>query len=90
MEPRKQLALMDKVIRELDDLKKSQTAILKKIALIEADNINMGIELLNQCLPDIHEKVDDGIEKVSALQEQFRDHRNEFEKTNHLDQPENP
>ena len=39
MDPKQRLALMDKIIRELDDLKNSQTSILKKIAQIEADNI---------------------------------------------------
>jgi hypothetical protein len=88
MELRQQLALMDKIIRELDDLKNSQTSVLKKIAQIEADNINLGSDLLNDALPDIHEKVDDGIERVSALQEQFQMHRDQFEKDNKLDQPE--
>ena len=90
MEPRQQLALMDKIIRELDDLKKSQTSLLKKLAQIEADNMNLGIDILNDSLPDIHEKVDDGVEKISGLQEQFREHRDKFEKDNNLDQPETP
>ena len=41
MDPKQRLALMDKIIRELDDLKNSQTSVLKKIAQIEADNINL-------------------------------------------------
>ena len=82
MEPRQQLALMDKIIRELDDLKNSQTSVLKKIAQIEADNINLGIEVLNNDLPEIHEKADDGLEKVSVLQEQFVTFRNNYENDN--------
>jgi hypothetical protein len=82
MEPRQQLALMDKIIRELDDLKNSQTSVLKKIAQIEADNINLGVDLLNDALPGIHEEVDDAVEKVSALLDQFREHRNKFENEN--------
>ena len=79
MEPRQQLALMDKVIRELDDLKNSQTSILKKIAQIEADNINLGVELLNDGLPELHEEVDDALAKASALLEQFTEHRNKYD-----------
>lgn len=82
MKPREQLNLMDKVIRELDDLKNSQTSVLKKIAQIEADNINLGAELLNNGLPDIHEEVDDALTKASALLEQFTEHRNKYEQDN--------
>ena len=82
MNHRQQLTLMDKVIRELDDLKNSQTSVLKKISQVEADNINLGIGLLNDALPAIHEEVDHAVEKVSALLEQFKEHRNNFERDN--------
>ncbi|MBC7948729.1 MAG: hypothetical protein H7Y42_12650 [Chitinophagaceae bacterium] len=82
MDQRQQLALMDKIIRELDDLKSSQTAVLKKIAQIEADNINLGVDLLNEALPGIHEEVDAAVEKVSALVDQFKEHRDTYEKEN--------
>ena len=82
MDHRHQLTLMDKIIRELEDLKKSQTSVLKKIAQIEADNINLGIDLLSEKLPGIHEEVDDAVEKVSVLLDQFQEHRNNFERDN--------
>jgi uncharacterized coiled-coil protein SlyX len=82
MDQRQQLALMDKIIRELDDLKNSQTAVLKKISQVEADNINLGVDLLNDGLPEIHEEVDDAVEKVSALIEKFKEHRDSFERDN--------
>ena len=84
MEAKQQLALMDKIIRELDDLKNSQTSVLKKIAQVEADNINLGVGLLDDGLPDIHEEVDDAIQKIADLIEKFREHRDEFEKNNPL------
>ncbi|HKC36640.1 MAG TPA: hypothetical protein VKB95_11280, partial [Chitinophagaceae bacterium] len=67
MKPREQLSLMDKIIRELDDLKNSQTSVLKKISRIEADNINLGVDLLSNGLPEIHEEVDNALAKASAL-----------------------
>jgi hypothetical protein len=82
MDPKQQLALMDKIIRELDDLKNSQTSILKKIAQIEADNINLEVGILSDGLPDLHEEVDNGLEKVSQLQEQFAEYRNKYERDN--------
>ena len=82
MQPRQQLALMDKILRELDDLKNSQTSVLKKIAQIEADNINLSSDLLANGLPDIHEEVDDAVEKVSTLADQFKEYRDNFERDN--------
>lgn len=82
MDPRQQLALMDKIIRELDDLKNSQTSVLKKITQIEADNINLSIGILSDGLPDLHEEVDHGLQKVTELQEQFTEYRNKYEGDN--------
>ena len=80
MDARQQLNSMDKIMRELDDLKNSQTSVLKKIAQIEADNINLGLKVLEEQLPDIHEEVDDAIEKISELLDKFTEERNEFAK----------
>jgi len=82
MKPKEQLALMNKIIRELDDLKNSQTAVLKKISQIEAENINLDAELLSNGLPEIHEEVDNALSKASALLDQFTEHKNKFEQDN--------
>lgn len=82
MKPREQLNLMDKIIRELEDLKNSQTSVLKKIAQIEADNINLSVDVLTDQLPGIHEEVDDALQKSSALLEQFTEYRNNYEQDN--------
>jgi hypothetical protein len=90
MEPRQQLALMDKIIRELDDLKNSQTALLKKIAHVEAENINLGSEILNDALPGVHEEIDGAILKVTELVEKFKEQRNEFERDHPAAEGGNP
>jgi hypothetical protein len=90
MEPRQQLALMDKIIRELDDLNNIQTSVLKKIAQVEADNINLGIGLLNDALPGIHEEVDDAVEKVTTLLDGFKEHRDKYENDNQQALAESP
>jgi hypothetical protein len=82
MDPKQRLALMEKIIRELDDLKNSQISVLKKIAQIEADNINLEVGLLSDGLPDLHEEVDHGLQKVSALHEQFTEFKNKYETDN--------
>lgn len=90
MEPRKQLALMDKIIRELDDLKNTQTSLLKKISQIEADNINLQADILSDGLPDLHEEVDNALKKVAEIQEQFSEYRNKYEKDNQGSLAQNP
>jgi len=82
MDPKQRLALMDKIIRELDDLKNSQTSVLKKLSQIEADNINLEVGILSDGLPDLHEEVDHGLQKVSEIHEQFTEHRNKYETDN--------
>ena len=82
MDAKQKLTLMDKILREFDDLKNSQTSVLKKISQVEAENINLDVALLNDELPAIHEEIDATIQKITALQEQFSDHRNEFAKDN--------
>ena len=82
MAPKQQLELMDKILRELDDLKNSQTSVLKKISQVEADNINLGVDLLSDALPAIHEEVDGAVDKVSVLLESFKEYRDKFEQEN--------
>ncbi len=85
MDKVQKLGMMDKILRELDDLKSSQTSVLKKISQIEAENINLGVQLLEKSLPDVHESIDKGIGDVSALLEQFQEHRDKFAKDNKLE-----
>ena len=86
MEKRQKLEMMDKIMRELDDVKNSQTSVLKKVTQIEAENINLGITMLDQSLPDVHESIDKGIESVSDLSEKFQVYRDKFSKDNKLEE----
>jgi hypothetical protein len=84
MEKLQKLEFMDKILRELDDLKNSQTAVLKKLAQIEADNITLGVALLEKKLPDLHEEVDSSVRIVTGLLEEFQEHRDKFFTDNKL------
>ena len=86
MEKMQKLVMMDKILRELDDLKSSQTSVLKKVTQIEAENINLGNSLLDQSLPHVHESIDKGIESVAALSEKFQASRDKFAKDNKLEE----
>jgi hypothetical protein len=62
MEPRLQINMMDKILRQMDDVKKSQTAVLK-LTQIEVENINLNSDLLSDALPGIHSEIDDSIRR---------------------------
>lgn len=84
MDKIEKLHLMDKMMRELEDITNSQTSLLKKISQIEAENINLGNALLEKRLPDIHGKVDDGVNELTVLQKEFTEVREKFVKDNNL------
>lgn len=87
MDKREKLELMDKILRELEDLKNSETSVLKKVTQIEAENINLGAGLLDQTLPNVHESIDKSIEEIDEILSNFTEHRNKFSKDNKLEEP---
>ena len=78
MQPKEKIALMDKILRELDDVINSQTSLLKKISQIEAENINLDDSSLSDALPDIHEHVDAALVASNTLKERFKEIHDEF------------
>ena len=88
MDPREKLAVMDKILRELEDLTNSQTSVLKKIGQIEADNINLGDKFLEDKLPEIFEHADDALKEATTIQTEYAELREKFVKDNKLDEPE--
>jgi ElaB/YqjD/DUF883 family membrane-anchored ribosome-binding protein len=86
MDKIEKMHMMDKMIRELEDITNSQTSLLKKIAQLEAENINLGNSLLEKRLPDIHEKVDAALSEATAVQTDFTEVRDKFVKDNKLDE----
>jgi hypothetical protein len=84
MDKRQQLDLIDKVQRELDDLKNSQTSVLKKVSQIAAHNITLGVDLLDNKLPDIEEQVNATLTATSDLSEAFAEYRTKFFSDNNL------
>ena len=88
MEKRAKLEAIDKMLRELDDIKNSQTSLLKKIAQLEAENMNAGVNLLDKTLPDLHGQADESIEIVTKLIDDLQAYRSDFVIKNKLDIPE--
>lgn len=48
METLKKFELMEKIVRELEDLQNSQQAVIQKMGKIEVDNIELGDKKLEQ------------------------------------------
>jgi len=63
---------------------------LKKLTQIEADNITLGVGLLEKKLPDLHEEVDSGVAIVTGLLEEFQAYRDKFYTDNNLADLQNP
>lgn len=84
MDKLQKLELMDKVRRELEDLQKSQTSVLKKLSQIAAHNITLGVDLLDEKLPDLEEKVNASLTITSELSEAFGVYRDKFYSENNL------
>jgi hypothetical protein len=85
MQPLEKLKMMEKIVRELDDVQHSQTSVLKKISQVEADNINLGNAALEKQLTDIYAHVSTNLEAVIDLHRSFSQETDEFRKVNKLD-----
>ena len=86
MEKTEKKHLMEKMMRELQDILNSQTSLLKKISQLEAENMNLGNNVLEKRLPDIHGKVDDGISEITQVIEEFTAATEKFIADNHLEE----
>ena len=84
MDKLEKIEMMDKILREFDDLKNSQTSVLKKISKIEADNINLGVSLLEKKLPEMWSNVDSNLTLVASLEEEFQELRDKFYADNNI------
>jgi len=84
MEKRAKLEAVEKMLRELDDVKNSQISLLKKITQLEAENINVGVNILDKALPDVHDHADNSVDTITRLIEELQDYKNDFAKKNNL------
>ena len=85
MDTLKKFELMEKIVRELDDLQHSQQAIIQKIGKIEVDNIELGDKRLEKDLPDMHQRVADNFDAIVGILEYFADKTQNFGNKNNVD-----
>ena len=86
MDKREKLAEMEKLSRVLEDIVNTQTSLLKKIAQVEVENINLGNGLIDKQIPDMMSKSDDTLELATKLENDFKDATQKFIKDNKLDE----
>ena len=77
--------LMEKIVRELEDLQHSQQAIIQKIGKIEVDNIELGDSKLEKDLPDMHQRVSDNMDSIVSILEYFATKTEKFGEKNNVD-----
>lgn len=87
MDNREKLAMMEKILRELEDLMNSQTSIVKKIGQIEAENINLSDKFLEKRIPDVFEHADEALKEMTTIYEEYTEVKDKFVKDNKLDEP---
>ena len=85
METLKKFELMEKIVRELEDLQHSQQAIIQKIGKIEVDNIELGDRKLEQDLPDMHQRVADNLDSIVSILDYFANKTEKFGNKNNVD-----
>jgi mRNA-degrading endonuclease RelE of RelBE toxin-antitoxin system len=85
METLKKFELMEKIVRELEDLQHSQQAIIQKIGKIEVDNIELGDKKLEQDLPDMHQRVADNLDSIVSILDYFASKTENFGNKNNVD-----
>ncbi len=76
--------LMEKISRELEDLKHSQTAVIQKIGKIEVDNMELNNKKLEDKLPEMHQSAADILDGISEIFKNFEDVKNGFEEKNNI------
>ncbi|MFC5410215.1 hypothetical protein ACFPMF_12895 [Larkinella bovis] len=84
MDKAQKFELMNKIVRELEDLQNSQTALITKISQIEVDNMNLNDSYLEKQLDDMHAKIANNVDTVNDIFSHFEGTRDNFAKANNL------
>ena len=85
MDKLKKFDLMEKISRELEDLKNSQTAVIQKIGKIEVDNIELSDKKLEDKLGDMHQNASEILDSIAAVLGNFEEVKAKFEGKNDIE-----
>ena len=83
MDKLQKFELMNKVVRELEDLQNSQTALVEKIGKIEVDNMNgLNDSRLEKDLGDMHSNIAANLDAITEIFAYFETQRDEYSERN--------
>ncbi len=85
MDTLKKFELMEKIVRELEDLQHSQQAIIQKLGKVQVDNMELGDKRLDKDLPDMHQRVSDNLDTIVGILDYFADKTQNFGDKNNVD-----
>lgn len=85
MDTLKKFQLMEKIVRELEDLQHSQQAVIQKLGKIEVDNMDLGDKKLDKDLPDMHQRVADNLTAIGDILNYFAEKTQNFGDKNNVD-----
>ncbi|WKK60004.1 MULTISPECIES: hypothetical protein [unclassified Sphingobacterium] len=85
MDKLKKFDLMEKISRELEDIRNSQQAVLEKIAKVEVDNIELGDKTIEKKIPEIYQRTADNSEAIREILEAFQTKTDDFGEKNNID-----
>ena len=75
---------MEKILREIEDLKNSETAVIKKIGQVETENMNVNVQDLDKSLNEIYDGAYKNLENIEALHTSFADKVSDFKEKNNI------
>ena len=75
---------MEKILREVEDLKNSETAVIKKIGQVETENMNVNVAGLDTSLNQIYDGTYKNLENIEALHLSFTEQVSEFKEKNNI------
>lgn len=85
MDKLKKFELMEKIVRQMQDLKHSQQAIIEKIGKLEVDNFDLNDKNLAKVLSDMHQRTADNFDSINELLNGFSDKTENFGEKNNVD-----
>ncbi len=75
---------MEKVLREIEDLKNSETAVIKKIGQIETENMNLNIQEIEKALTEVYDGAYKNLENIEGLHAIYSDKVSDFKEKNKI------
>src|SRR5690554_46626 len=85
MDKLKKFQLMEKIVRQMQDLQNSQQAIIEKVGKLEVDNFDLNDKNLAKVLSDIHQRTADNFDSINELVSGFSDKTENFGEKNNVD-----